>query len=215
MSEIYINSQWENDWVDNGKLAGRLPDVHLNDHGQAQARALGERLASVPFKAVYSSPMERTRETAAAVVAHHPGLTVQLLEGVNELDIGVWKGEAIQALSRRKMWGIVQVYPSRAQFPEGETLRQAQARAVDAIEAVAQQHPRETIAVVSHADIIALILTHYLGAHIDTYQRIQVSAASISVLRLSHARPMIVSVNDTSHCPPPPQSDGATGRARA
>lgn len=223
MTELLLIRHATNEYVDTGKLAGRLPGVHLNEYGKAQAKALGERLASAPLKAVYSSPMDRTLETAQAVVAHHPGLTVQVLEGVNELDIGVWKGEAINTLNQRKLWDLVQTFPSRVRFPGGETFRQAQLRAVDAIETVAGLHPRETVAIVSHADVIALVLAHYLGAHLDAFQRITVSTASISVIRLGHARPMIVGINDTSHCPPPPKKDesssptrvgnGASGRA--
>ncbi len=219
MTEVYLIRHAENDWVESGKLAGRLPGVHLNVYGQAQAQALGERLASAPLKAVYSSPLERALETAQAVVAHHPGLAVQTLEGVNELQYGVWEGATLKSLAGRKLWWVVQAFPSRAEFPGGETLRAAQMRAVDAIETVMQRHPRETIAVISHSDIIRLIMAHYLGVHLDVFQRLVISTASISVLSLGRARPMIVRVNDTSHCPPPkkdetpPPPKGTSGEA--
>lgn len=215
MTEVYLIRHAVNDFVDKGRLAGRLPGVHLNDYGNAQAQALGARLASVSLQAVYSSPLERTLETAQAVAAHHPGLHVQVLEGVNELQLGAWEGAELKTVSRRKMWGMVQFNPSRAVFPGGETFRQAQMRAVDAIESVARQHPRATVAVVSHSDIIRLVLAHYLGVHLDTFQRLVISPASISVVQLNHLRPMVVQMNDTSHCPPPPKKDAAPGDSAA
>jgi probable phosphoglycerate mutase len=148
--------------------------------------------------------MERTIETAQAIAAHHPHLTVQELPGVNEVDFGAWQGQALKELAQRKGWGVVQMYPSRAQFPQGETFRQAQARAVDAVETTARAHPRGRVVITSHSDIIRLIAAHYLGVHLDNFQRIQIAPASITTLALGPVRHTLVSLNDFSHCPPPP-----------
>ncbi|MBN1284233.1 MAG: MSMEG_4193 family putative phosphomutase [Anaerolineae bacterium] len=207
MTEIILVRHAENEWVKTGKLAGRLPGVHLNEYGRAQAQALGERLSKVSLQAIYSSPMERTIETAQAIAAHHPGLTIQTLDEVNEVQFGVWEGQEIKTLAQRKMWRVVQVLPSRARFPEGETFRQAQMRAVDAVESVAGAHPRERVVVVSHSDIIRLVVAHYLGVHLDHFQRITISPASMTTIHLGHMRPMIMRVNDDSHCPPPPKEE--------
>ncbi len=206
MTEILLIRHAENEWVQTGKLAGRMPGVHLNDYGKAQAAALGERLHDVKLYALYSSPMERARETAEAIAAHHPKLTIQTLEGVNEMQFGAWQGQEIRTLARRKMWRAVQGIPSRAHIPEGETFRQAQARAVDAIEWLAQQHPRERVAVASHSDIIKLIMAHYLGMHLDHFQRLRVATASISTLHLGPFHAIAAGLNDTAHCPPRPDS---------
>jgi probable phosphoglycerate mutase len=204
MTEILLVRHAENDWVKTGKLAGRLPGVHLNEHGKAQAAALGERLSEVRLTALYSSPMERAMETAQAIAAHHPHLTIQELAGVNEVDFGAWQGQELKKLARRKGWGVVQMYPSRAQFPQGETFRQAQARAVDAVESAVRAHPRGRIVIASHSDVIRLIAAHYLGVHLDNFQRIQIAPASITTLALSPVRPVLVTLNDFGHCPPPP-----------
>ena len=188
-----------NDYVKTGKLAGRLPGIHLNAMGQRQAAALGERLASAPLDCVYASPMERTMETAAAIVKHHPGLQTQAHEGINEVRYGAWRGAAISDLARRKMWQVVQEYPSRAVFPDGESLRDAQNRIVDAVEALAKAHPAQMIALVCHADLIKLALAHYLGMHLDVFQRIVIAPASISVLHLRHSRPLVMGMNDIAH----------------
>ncbi len=205
MTTVLLIRHAENDWVKTGKLAGRTPGVHLNDYGQAQAEALGKRLADKPLKAIYTSPLERTRETAEAIAAHHASLTVQVLDGVSEVGYGKWQGETIEKLARRKMWHVVQYTPTRAYFPEGETMRGAQARAVDSIEGLVQQHPRDMIAVVSHSDVIKMVLAHYLGMHLDLFQRIVVSPASLSVVQLGYGHPFVVQINDVSHCPPRPE----------
>ena len=199
MTTILLIRHAVNDFVTTGKLAGRMAGVHLNEYGVAQAEALGKRLAEAPLRCVYSSPIERTMETADAIVRHHPALSVQTHPAITEVDYGAWQGKAISELARRKMWGVVQEYPSRARFPNGETMRGAQARIVDAIEALTRQHPEQMIALVFHADLIKMALAHYLGMHLDVFQRIVISPASISTLHLSHSRPFISGMNDIAH----------------
>jgi broad specificity phosphatase PhoE len=104
-------------------------------------------------------------------------------------------------LRRQKLWEIVQEYPSRVQFPGGESIRQAQTRAVEALERLVTCHPQHTVVVVSHSDIIKLIVVYYLGAHLDFYQRLEISPTSLTIIRLGAARPFIIRVNDTSHLP--------------
>ena len=199
MTTILLIRHAVNDFVRTGRLAGRRAGVHLNEDGQAQARALGERLSSMPLARIYASPLERTMETAEAIAKHHPELAAQANCEIGEVRYGDWEGMAIKDLQRRKMWGVVQEYPSRASFPNGESLRAAQTRIVDAIESLASQHPDEMIALVFHADLIKMALAHYLGMHLDVFQRIVISPASISVLQLGHSRPFIISMNDTAH----------------
>lgn len=202
MTTLLLIRHAVNDWVTTGKLAGWTPGVHLNEEGQAQATALGERLKKHPLQAIYASPLERTMETAGAVAAHHPDLTIQIEKGMGEVDFGKWQGEKINTLAQRKMWHVIQYTPTRASFPEGETMRAAQVRAVDSLERLAGQHPRAMIAVVSHSDIIKMVLAHYLGVPLDLFQRIVVSPASLSIVQLQYGRPFVVQINDTSHNPP-------------
>jgi probable phosphomutase (TIGR03848 family) len=204
MTTVLLIRHAVNEWVSSGKLAGWAPGVHLNDAGQAQARAVGERLAGKPLKGLYSSPLERTMETAAAIVTHHPQLKVQVVDGVGEVDFGRWQGRQISDLTQRKMWHLVQYTPSRACFPGGETVRAAQMRAVDALETLSTRHGGQMFAVVSHSDIIKLILAYYLGMPLDLFQRIVISPASLSAVQLGYGRPFVALVNDTSHVPATP-----------
>lgn len=199
MTHILLIRHAVNDFVKTGKLAGWTPGVHLNDEGKAQAEALGKRLADTPIQHLYSSPLERTMETAEAIRQHHPHLQIQAKEGIGEVRYGDWEGMEIAKLSMRKMWHVVQEYPSRASFPNGETMRGVQERAVNAIEELAAAHPRELVVVVSHADLIKMIVAHFLGMHLDAFQRIVIAPASISTLMLGYGRPYVGTMNDVAH----------------
>ena len=203
MTQLLLIRHAVNDYVKTHRLAGWTPGVHLNEDGRAQAVALGKRLANVPIHAMYSSPLERTVETAQAIIEHHADLKLQLLEDVGEVRYGDWTGEEIRKLAQRKMWRVIQFFPSRASFPNGEAMRDVQHRAVNALDRLVQQHPRQTVAVVSHSDVIKMILAHYLGLHLDLFQRIEVSPASLSVIMLGAGRPGILQINETNYLPEP------------
>jgi probable phosphomutase (TIGR03848 family) len=199
MSQILLIRHAVNEYVETGKLAGRLVGVHLNEDGKAQAEALGKRLASAPLHYIYSSPLERTMETAQAIHQYHQTIPLNIHEGILEVDYGDWQDKKINDLRQRKMWEVIQEYPSRAYFPKGETMRAVQNRVVDTIEALAQKHPNDMIALVFHADLIKMAIAHYLGVHLDNFQRIVISPASISTIILGHSRPFVANVNDTAH----------------
>jgi probable phosphoglycerate mutase len=179
-------------------LSGRAPGIDLSDTGREQAKRLGERLAGLPVAVVYASPIERTTQTAEAVAQHH-GLTVQPLPGVIEADYGEWTGGKLSDLAKTDLWKTVQRAPSRARFPNGESLAEMQSRMVTALEAVVAQHPGELVVVVSHADPIKAAIAHYTGVHLDLFQRIVVSPASVTVLELSAHGAAMVKCNDTGN----------------
>lgn len=196
MTTIILVRHGENEWVKQHRLAGWLPDVHLNENGRLQAADAAERLAHLPIAAVYSSPVERCMETAV-YIADSLQLPIQQVEAIGEVRYGKWEGKKIEKLAKKPLWKTVQHYPSRMRFPKGETLRAVQFRAIEALETLSKQHVDDTIVVVSHADLIKLVVAHYSGTHIDLFQRIIISPASISVLSLSADGGMrIVRVND-------------------
>src|SRR5262249_42099670 len=168
----------------------------LSDRGREQAEALADRLASLPVAAVYASPIERTMQTAAPVAASH-GLEVLSLPGVIEADYGDWTGGKLGDLAKEDLWRTVQRAPSRARFPAGESLAEMQVRMVAALEAVVAEHPGQIVVVVSHADPIKSAIVHYTGAHLDHFQRIIVSPASVTVFHLSAHGAAMLKCNDT------------------
>lgn len=176
------------------KLSGWMPDIPLNDEGRRQAEAAADHLSGVSFKAVYSSPIDRCYETAKIVAARH-SLKVLKDDALGEVDYGKWTDRSLRSLMRTKLWTTVQRWPAAMRFPEGETLRGVQARAVDAIEDLKEAHPKGSVCCVSHGDVIKLVLAHYLGVHIDLYQRIVVGPASTSVVSLGEFGPMILALN--------------------
>jgi len=191
-------------------LSGRTPGVDLSEEGRGQADALGLRMAALPVDVVYASPIERTTQTADAVAQHH-GLTVQPLPGVIEADYGEWTGGKLAELAKTDLWKTVQRAPSRARFPGGESLAEMQSRMVTALEAVVARHPGELVVVVSHADPIKAAIAHYTGVHLDLFQRIVVSPASVTVIELSAHGAAMLKCNDTGTLdellPPPPKAD--------
>ena len=177
-------------------LSGRKPGIDLSDTGREQAAALGERLSTLPIVAVYASPIERTMQTAAAVAERY-GFEVRELPGVLEADYGGWTGGKLGDLVKEDLWRTVQRAPSRARFPDGESLAEMQVRMVAALETVVTDHPGEMVVVVSHADPIKSAIAHYTGMHLDHFQRIVVSPASVTVFQLSAHGAAMVKCNDT------------------
>jgi probable phosphomutase (TIGR03848 family) len=188
------------------RLGGWTPGVHLDDAGVAQAERTAAHLADLPVAAVYASPLERTQDTARIVARPH-GLRVRTRQALGEVDYGEWTDRPLGTLRRTKLWQVVQHTPSRASFPGGESIRGAQTRAVTAVETLADEHPDDVVVAVSHADVIKAVLAHYLGMHLDVFQRLVISPASVSVVALpAGGPPAVLGVNDTAGPPTIPSS---------
>jgi probable phosphomutase (TIGR03848 family) len=184
-----------------GTLAGRTAGVRLDELGRQQAARAGERLASVRLASVITSPLERCRQTAKAILAAQPGEVATATEkGIVECDYGEWQGRALKELAKEPLWRTVQAQPSAAAFPGGESMLTMQARSVAAVRrldaAVSAAHGTDAVWVaVSHGDIIKSILADALGMHLDLFQRLHVDPASISVIRYTDARPFVLATN--------------------
>lgn len=175
------------------KLSGWM-DIPLNAEGITQARAAADSLSQVRFKKIYSSPVKRCAQTAAIVAEPHRK-EVEFLDDLGEVQYGDWTDRSLAQLKRLKVWKDVQHKPSAFRFPGGETLRDVQKRAVDSIEAIAAEHRKGSVCCVSHADVIRLVFAHYMGVHIDLFQRIVIGPAAVSVLGLGDGVPRILALN--------------------
>jgi probable phosphomutase (TIGR03848 family) len=184
-----------------GVLAGRTAGVRLDETGRRQADAAGRRLADVPLSGIVTSPLERCRQTARALVAHQDGPVGTAVERrITECDYGKWQGHKLADLAKEDLWSVVQSQPSAAVFPGGESMATMQARSVAAIRqhdaAFEADHGRGAVWVaVSHGDIIKSILADALGMHLDLFQRISVNPASVSIVRYGASRPEVVATN--------------------
>ena len=188
------------------RLSGWMPGLHLTEQGREQAEALAGRLAPVPVDALYASPLERCQETAA-VLAKARGLEMSTLQDLGEVRYGDWTGRTIKELAKEPLWKVVQATPSAARFPDGESLYEMQARAVLAVERLRGAHPKQTVAVCSHADVIKAVVCHYLGMHLDLFQRVVVSPASVTAIAFGPV-PYLARLNDTggnADLAPPPR----------
>jgi len=195
MPLILLIRHGENDYVQTGRTAGRLPGVHLNEHGQGQARELAEALAQAPIKAIYSSPLERAVETAAPL-AEKLGLEINIRPGLTETGVGEWAGLELKTLRKLPEWKTVQDAPSRFRFPGGESFVEIQTRLVNEIESIAQEHKGdELVACISHADPIKLAVAYYLGMPLDHFQRLGCDTASVTMLMLGESGAGLLKLN--------------------
>jgi probable phosphoglycerate mutase len=179
-------------------LPGRARGLHLSDEGRRQAQAAADRIARLrKVAAVYASPLERARETAAPI-AHARGMAVRIERGLLEADVGAWTNVALKRLRRRPEWPAVQRYPSAFRFPGGESFTEMQTRMTSALARLVEGHPGTTVVAVSHADPIKAAVAHALGAHLDHFQRIAIAPASITAILYSREGPRVLAVNSTS-----------------
>ena len=186
----------ENDYVKTGKMAGRLPGVHLNERGQKQAQALGEALKGVPITAIYSSPLERAIETATPI-ANVRNLKIIQNPNLLDTDVGKWQGKSLAILRLKKEWKIVQSAPSRFQFPEGESFLDLQSRIANVLEGIVKKHnkSKDIVAVVFHADPIKLAVSHFLGLPLDHFQKLSCDTGSLTMLHAGEAGANLVKLN--------------------
>lgn len=178
-------------------------DVGLTTAGRQQAQRLAQRLARQPIAALYSSPLRRTVETATIVGRPH-GLIPILQADLREIDYGVWE--------TRRRRDVLAEYPVEFAAweedplslapPGGETGSAVLARALPALQAIAANHPRQTIAVVSHKTTIRLMLCGLLGIDPRGYRaRLDQSPACLNIIDWdeTHGARLIL-FNDTAHC---------------
>ena len=178
-------------------LPGRAKGLHLAETGRAQAGGVAARIAGLRnVTAVYASPLERTRETAAPI-AKALDLKVKTDRGLLECEFGDWTGAKLSDLRKKPEWDTVQRHPSGFRFPGGESFTEMQARMTGTLDRLAAAHRGETIVAVSHADPIKAAVAHALGTHLDLFQRIVISPCSVSAILVSPSGPIVLAVNST------------------
>jgi probable phosphomutase (TIGR03848 family) len=208
-----------------GVLAGRTAGVKLDETGTAQAQRTAERLAVVPLVAVVTSPLERCRQTARAILKAQTGDPATMTEkGITECDYGAWQGRPLKELAKEPLWKTVQSQPSAAEFPDGESMVGMQARSVTAVRRLdarleAEHGPGAVWVAVSHGDIIKSVLADALGMHLDLFQRLHVDPASVSIIRYTGTRPYVLASNthagDLAWLTPPPAKRSRSRKAAA
>jgi probable phosphoglycerate mutase len=177
------------------KLPGRARGLHLSEEGGRQAEAVARRLGRLAkIAAVYASPLERARETAASI-ARGPRLAVRVEPGLTDIDIGEWTGLSLKQARRKPEWVVVQRHPSGFRFPGGESFTEMQARVTAALGRLIARHPGEVVVAVSHADSIKAAVAHALGTSLDLFQRIVIAPASVTAIAYRRDGPAVLTVN--------------------
>jgi len=178
-------------------LPGRAPGLHLAESGVSQAHAVAERIAELPrVDAIYASPLERARETAAPI-AKALKQRVKINKGLLECDFGDWTGAELSKLMKLPEWNTVQRAPSTFRFPNGESFTEMQTRMVTTLDAIRAEHPGQVVVCVSHADPIKAAVAHAMGTHLDLFQRIVIGTCSVSAIAYSSFGPTVLTVNST------------------
>jgi broad specificity phosphatase PhoE len=185
-----------NDLVGN-TIAGWHPGVHLNPEGKRQAQRLAERLRQSHIQRLYSSPLERTRETALPI-AEQLGLELHLSPEIGELQFGEWTGKRFTELEMDPRWQEWNVFRNQHRIPGGETMLELQVRFVGFLQRLCADFPGECIGLVSHGDPIRSALLYYLGMPLDSFHRLEISPASVSVLAIGDDGAQILSLNQVS-----------------
>jgi probable phosphoglycerate mutase len=178
-----------------GSLPGRTLGRHLSDEGRRQAEAVARRISKMTkIAAIYSSPLERARETAASI-AKARGLALRVERGLTECDVGNWVGLTIKRLRKKPEWTRVQHNPSGFRFPGGESFTEVQLRMTTALARLVERHAGGAIVAVSHADPIKTAIAQALGLHLDLFQRFVVAPASVTAIAYGPGTSMVLTMN--------------------
>jgi probable phosphomutase (TIGR03848 family) len=178
------------------RLSGRIAGVHLNEQGQQQAQQLANRLAHLPIHAIYCSPLERATETAAPL-AQALQLPTIISEDFLEINFGDWTNLTFEEVKQQRQFNYFNSFRSNTRIPGGESMLEAQARIIAGLQKLALQHPNQTVAVVSHADLIKSAISYYAGTHLDLLLRFEISPASVSIVELYEETARLMVINDT------------------
>lgn len=167
----------------------------LSSEGIDQAKIVADLLGVEPLGAVYSSPRERAWYTAREIAEPHQQ-KVRIADGLDEVDFGDWTGSRFAELEGDPAWTEWNERRSAARPPNGESMAEAVARAAAAIDSIAADHDGETVAAVSHCDIIRGLIAHHLGLSLDNMLRFDVDPASVSRLFVGGWGARVHSVNE-------------------
>ena len=176
-------------------LVGRMPGIGLTDRGRAEIAAVAERLAGDGVSAIYASPLQRTRESAE-IVAARLGLAIEFHDDLIELDFGEWTGATFDTIRADPRWEVWRTHRSISRIPGGESMREVQRRAVEALMELGERHPDATLVAVSHGDVIRSVLLFALGMPLDHYSRIEIGQGSLSTVRIDEAGIRVLAINE-------------------
>ena len=194
MCNLFLIRHGESEAID--YIAGRTPGVHLTKKGKEQVKKLVQNFSGFRIDKIYSSPIERTLETAE-IIAKHLNLRVENDNGLIEVDFGEWTGKRFEELKNDKKWDLFNTYRSGTRIPGGETMQEIQLRIVQTIEKIRKENNEKNIIIVSHGDPLRGLITYYLGIPLDFILRFEIDTASVSLLKINDYGSKILCLNSS------------------
>ena len=192
MSRIFLLRHAHSTANARGILAGRSENISLSKEGFAQREVLDARLKHAKFDQVFSSPLQRCRET----IANFEPEPV-IVEEFQEVHYGDWTGKKMSSLMRNASWREIHKHPASVRFPNGETLPEVQTRSLLGLDLYVNSKSRN-ILISTHADVVKALILHALGTHLNNIDKIQIDNASISIIDRDKNGFRVVRVNDTN-----------------
>jgi probable phosphoglycerate mutase len=181
---IYMIRHGRTDWNDDRRIMGR-EQVPLNDAGRKMVEAVAGQLAGEGISAVYTGTLARAKETAGILAAAWGAVLINEPR-LDESAYEKWVGMSYSDLKGDPDFDLYGTRPTASNFSSGEGMTGIQERALAAIERIADEARGAKTALVSHADVIKPVITHYLGMDLDTMHRLAVANASVTLLDLAY-----------------------------
>lgn len=202
MIRLILVRHGETAWNAEKRYQGQT-DVPLNETGQQQAAALGQRLAEEEIHAIYASDLQRAWETATVVAEPH-GLPAHSEPRLREIDFGVWDGLTHAEIEQRYPQALAawRANPLSVAPPEGENMGQVATRVRAALEDIASAHQEQTVLLAAHGGTLQVLLCLTLGLAPRARWQFRTSVASLSELRLYEDGAVLTRLNDSSHLYP-------------
>lgn len=157
-----------------------MAGVPLSDEGHAQAATLARRLADEHVQHILCSPLDRTLTTARAIAESCSLPEPEIAEPLIELDMGEWTGRAFGTFGDDPAWRAWNEERATFRIPGGETMAEAQARIVAFMTEVARRYDGQTVAMVTHSDMIKAAVCHVLGLDLGQMSRFDIDPASVT-----------------------------------
>jgi len=176
-----------------GILAGPDNSVKLSEKGRRESRIVSKHLQKIEFTHIYSSPISRCLQTVDPLTSAKPQIPLLLEERIQEMNYGDWNGKDLKSLSKKREWKSIQNQPSKFKFPQGESFTQLRKRVQSFLNEIASK--TGPILVVSHGDVIKMMLTCTLGLSTDNFQKFVIQPASISIIEYDDKTKNLIATN--------------------
>jgi probable phosphoglycerate mutase len=193
MPQLYLLRHAQSEANESGILAGPDNSVNLSDKGKNQSLKVSKHLKSLLFKEIYCSPISRCIQTIEPFLGSRKDISVIRDERIKEMNYGSWNGKALQDLSKKRDWQKIQEAPSKFTFPDGESFNQLRKRVSSFLTDI--EGKDGPILIVSHGDVIKMILACTLGLPTDKFQKFVVAPASISIINYDYGNRSVISLN--------------------